>query len=126
MIKYGKINFSVLFALIAMPGCRIRENRIDFNWRESSYTAMFGYALARGINIVLINAAIYRPVVDRAYNGILRYSLVNLDRDYTTLKNVCAGTCIGDRNYYFKREVREGTPFGLGACIMFGLAYRDL
>ncbi|MDR1919017.1 MAG: glycoside hydrolase family 88 protein, partial [Tannerellaceae bacterium] len=88
------------------------------NFIESSSTAMFGYAMALGIADGLLPEETYRPVVEKAYKGIETYSLEPLG-NFLNITNVCSGTCIGDKAYYYGREVVAGTPFALGAAIMF-------
>ena len=36
-----------------------------------------------------------------------------------TLGNVCAGTCIGERDYYYARPTTEGESFADGALLLF-------
>ncbi|MCS2584401.1 glycoside hydrolase family 88 protein [Bacteroides sp. BFG-551] len=42
------------------------------------------------------------------------------------MKNVCAGTCIGDKDYYYNREIVNDRPFGYGVAIMFYDQYQLL
>ncbi|MFO7935507.1 MAG: glycoside hydrolase family 88 protein [Bacteroidales bacterium] len=96
------------------------------NWIESSSSSMYGYAISIGIRLGLLDPLIYRPVVDRAYAGLQEHSLKDLGGGYMTATNICEGTCIGDKDYYYNREVIEGIPYGLGAFIMFGVEYNKL
>jgi len=43
----------------------------DYGGKETSGTAFFTYALAYGINAGILEAAIYEPVVDKAWNGMV-------------------------------------------------------
>jgi len=43
----------------------------DYGGKETSGTAFFTYALAYGINTGILDAAIYGPVVDKAWNGMV-------------------------------------------------------
>ncbi|MBI1343322.1 MAG: hypothetical protein GC171_10360 [Terrimonas sp.] len=95
------------------------------NFLESSCTAMFGYAITLGLDMKLLREDKYRPVADLAYKGLEQYSLVKKTDNYFIPGQVCGGTCIGDKNYYFQRKITEGTPFGIGAFVLFGLAYQQ-
>lgn len=66
------------------------------NFIESSCTAMFGYAMARGIETGDLPARRFMPAVERAHEGLGKYSIFPTGH-YVTIGNVCAGTCIGDR-----------------------------
>ena len=100
-------------------------NRVEdpLNYEESSCTAMFGYALTIGIKLKILDKKIYKPVVDRAYSGLRQYSMAMEGAGYLKPVRVCEGTCIGDKNYYFKRKAVDGTPFAGGAFILFGAEY---
>lgn len=92
------------------------------NFIDSSCTAMFGYAMAKGIRLKILSEK-YKPIVANAHNGIGRYSIEQTG-NYLTLSNVCAGTCIGDKDYYYRRSVVSGTEFGLGAALLFDNEYK--
>jgi len=96
------------------------------NFQESSCTAMFSYAIALGLEMNILDNKTYQPLIDRSYKGLRQNSLKNLDGPFLTPVQVCAGTCIGEKNYYYNRRITEGTPFALGAFIMFGLEYEKL
>jgi unsaturated rhamnogalacturonyl hydrolase len=38
---------------------------------------------------------------------------------------VSGGTCVGSKDYYLTRKITEGTGFGYGSFILFGLAYEQ-
>lgn len=95
------------------------------NFIESSCTAMFAYAITAGIRNGLLPADTYLPVVERAYNGLQEHSLMKKG-EYLVMKNVCAGTCIGDKDYYYNRKVVNDRPFGYGVAIMFYDQYQLL
>ena len=96
------------------------------NFIESSCTAMFAYAMCLGVADGFLPSATFRPVVENAFVGIENHSLQPVNNQWTTIANVCHGTCIGDKAYYYARKVVEGTPFALGAAIMFHDQYRIL
>jgi unsaturated rhamnogalacturonyl hydrolase len=95
------------------------------NFIESSCTAMFGYAIAKGINFKLLPRQEYEPVVNNAMKGLQKLSTARTGR-YISPKNVCAGTCIGDENYYYRREVVNGTHYALGAYLLFSAEMNKL
>lgn len=92
------------------------------NFIESSSTAMFGYAMARGVKMKLLPAKKFRSVIKQAYEGILENSIVRL-MGLLSVRNVCAGTCIGEKEYYYKRNIVEGTEFALGVVLLFNTEY---
>jgi unsaturated rhamnogalacturonyl hydrolase len=47
------------------------------NWIDPSGTAMFVYALQRGIDLGELDAKTFRPVVDRGYASLLRFVSIN-------------------------------------------------
>lgn len=96
------------------------------NFQESSCTAMFAYAITLGLEMNILDKKIYRPVVDRSYQGLQQYSLGKTAGPYLIPQQICGGTCIGDKNYYLHRKRTEGTAFGLGSFILFGLEYNKL
>ncbi len=93
------------------------------NFLESSCTAMFGYALSIGMRHGVLKMSVYQPVVDRAYNGLKRHALKITADGYLSPDKVCIGTCIGDKDYYFSRQVASGVDFAVGVFVMFGLEY---
>jgi unsaturated rhamnogalacturonyl hydrolase len=96
------------------------------NFIESSATAMFAYGLSVGIADGLLPSDVFLPVVERAFRGIESHSLTPASDTALTVSNVCSGTCVGDKNYYFNRRVVNGTHFALGATIMFHDRYQLL
>ena len=98
------------------------DDRGRGNYIESSGTAMFGYALARGVESGILRGSRYRRAARNAWRGLLAYSLKGRGTDRLTLGNICAGTCIGERDYYYARPVTEDESFAVGAFLL--LAYR--
>jgi unsaturated rhamnogalacturonyl hydrolase len=95
------------------------------NFIESSSTAMFGYAMTVGLQAGLLSAETFLPAVTRAFNGLAEHSLLQTPNGYT-LTNVCSGTCIGDKAYYYNRKITTGTSFALGMAILFYDRYLSL
>lgn len=93
------------------------------NFLESSCTAMFGYGMVLGMKYGVLKKKTYKPVVDRIYEGLRRHAMVREGGAYLAPDRVCLGTCIGDKEYYFKRKVGQGVNYAIGAYVMFGLEY---
>lgn len=102
----------------------IRKNEKG-NFLESSCSAMFGYALAVGVKEGVLSKEIYFPIIKKVYYGLRKYATVS-DGKYLAPSKVCLGTCIGDKEYYYKRPVGIGVNYAVGAYIMFGLVYETL
>ncbi len=97
----------------------------SLNFQESSCTAMFSYAIALGLKMNILNKKTFQPIIENSYKGLRKYSTVSIEGKYFAPSQVCGGTCIGDRNYYYNRKVTEGTGFGIGAFILFGIEYES-
>ena len=89
------------------------------NFVESSCTAMFGYAMARGLGSGVLKGRKYVRAAERAWNGLLNRSVSIGSNGSVSMKNICAGTCIGERDYYYSRPVSENESFALGAFLLF-------
>jgi len=92
------------------------------NWIESSCTAMFAYGILSALKHEIVGDRIYNAAVEKAYEGLNKHS-TEQTKNGLTCTNVCTGTCIGDKDYYLKRGVQKGRPFGLGMFIQFGMLY---
>jgi unsaturated rhamnogalacturonyl hydrolase len=57
------------------------------NWGESSGTAMFTYAMVAGVKRGVLDAAIYVPVIEKAWKGL--QGQINANGD---VSNICVGT----------------------------------
>ncbi|MFN8324029.1 MAG: glycoside hydrolase family 88 protein [Chitinophagales bacterium] len=102
----------------------VRKNEPG-NWIESSCTAMFAYGMGAALRNGLVSDSTFSQSIDRAYAGLRKNSITTTGKNYLITKNICTGTCIGDKNYYFKREVQKGKPYGIGMFIQFGLRYEQ-
>ena len=96
------------------------------NFLESSCTAMFGYAAAKGLKSGVLPAS-YMQVAQKAYDGIVRHCIIGLDTDDIALGRICAGTCVGDREYYYARsQVSSGETYAIGAVLMLANELKNL
>lgn len=99
------------------------------NFIESSCTAMFGYALAQGLSKGLIRGKKYELAMELAHSGLWKYSLKTASdktADFISMSNICSGTCIGGKDYYYSRRVTENESFAVGALILFENRYHSL
>ncbi len=95
------------------------------NFLESSCTAMFAYTITMGLQMKLLDRKTYLPMVTKAYHGLRNLSMHDAGGGYLIPARVSGGTCIGDENYYLTRKITEGTGFGYGSFLLFGLAYEE-
>jgi unsaturated rhamnogalacturonyl hydrolase len=93
------------------------------NYIESSCTAMFGYGIAGALRLGIVKGEKYKRSVEKAYNGLRRHSIQHKSGPHLTTLNVCQGTCIGNKTYYFKRKAGSEKSFGVGMFILFGRAF---
>ena len=90
------------------------------NFPESSCTAMFAYAMAKGERLGLLPSQ-YRATARKAYTWLSNECLPfpeDTASERTGLLGVCEGTCIGDRNYYYSRRRMGGQTYATGAFLM--------
>lgn len=95
------------------------------NFIESSSTAMYAYAAAKGIALGILPADKYMPMIDRAYAGLEANSLQPVGK-YLKMKNICDGTCIGDKDYYYNRGIVNERAYAFGIAAMFYDQYHQL
>ena len=76
--------------------CQVVD-RIDdpANWQDSSGSAMFTYAIERGVLLGLLPADPYAAVARRGYRGVLGNCSVN-DQGLIDIKDACEGLCVQD------------------------------
>jgi rhamnogalacturonyl hydrolase YesR len=105
-------------------GALLKHQSDDGSWRQvvdepSSYreltvTAMTVAAMARGVGAGWIDAATYRPAIDRGWRAVV--ARVNEDG---TVRDVCAGTGAGPtKEYYLNRPVVNGPDDRGGAMAL--------
>jgi rhamnogalacturonyl hydrolase YesR len=63
------------------------------NWTDNSGSAMFTYAIQRGIDLGLLKRADYSTVVSSGYKGIVANARVN-DDGLVDIYNACEGLCV--------------------------------
>jgi len=89
------------------------------NFLESSCTAMFSYAFAKGVRLGILPAN-YLAAAKRAYQGIVDCCVTSPGTDSMHMNRICAGTCIGERDYYYARKIISDDSYAIGAFILLG------
>ncbi len=91
------------------------------SFEETSCTAMFTYAIARGVNRGYIGNG-YAAVARRGWAGI-----ASRIRPDGKIEGVCAGTGVGDDlEFYYKRPTPLNDPHGIGAVLLAGMEVMNL
>jgi len=87
----------------------------DKSWKETSSTAMFGYAMTIGVKKGILSMSTYMPACQRAWISLATY--INEDGKIT---NVCVGTGKNnDVNYYLNRPRSIGDLHGQAPMLWF-------
>lgn len=87
------------------------------NFLESSCTAMFAYAAAKGFRAGVLGKKYFR-CARKAYKGLLTNCVRNAGGEEVFLDGICEGTCIGDKDYYFSRKAIGAETYATGAFLM--------
>ncbi|MCG8528921.1 MAG: glycoside hydrolase family 88 protein [Opitutales bacterium] len=83
------------------------------SWEETSCTAMFLLAMARGVRLGWIDRETFMPVIQKAWDGLK--SKIEADGK---VAGICQGTGIGESyEFYYERKARPHDPRGVGAVI---------
>ncbi|HEY0944246.1 MAG TPA: glycoside hydrolase family 88 protein [Opitutaceae bacterium] len=90
-------------------------DRVD-SYPETSATAMFVYALARGINRGWLDRLAYGPAVSLGWNAVTKQ--IN---EHGQVENTCVGTGMGfDPAFYYHRPVSPYAAHGYGPVLLAG------
>jgi len=95
----------------------------SLNFQESSCSAMFSYAILKGIKTHLLPPDIFKPVVEKAFAGLKKFCIRKTGDNYLVPDRVCEGTCIGNKMYYYKRKSVDAEDFGIGVFVMAASDY---
>lgn len=91
------------------------------SYEETSSTAMFTLAIARGVLNNWLDES-YTQYAIKGWNGI-----ADKIKDDGTVEGICRGTGIGfDLEFYFNRETPDNDPRGLGAVLTAGVEVSKL
>ncbi len=77
------------------------------NWTDTSGSAMFTYAIAKGIELGLLDKYEYAPVVEKGYQGIIGNARIN-SKGLLDIYSACDGVGVQDsydRYIKFKRSI---------------------
>lgn len=103
------------------------------NYLEASCSAMFTYALFKGINLKVIDKDQYLPTAIKAYNGILQNLIKQNPDGSISLTQICAVAGLGGNpyrdgsyTYYINEPKRDDDPKGVGPFILASLEYEKL
>ena len=96
------------------------------NYLESSCTAMYCYAIGRGIRLGLIDREKHFPVVERGVKGLQVHSTYTNNNNTSQPINVCVGTGIGNKGYYYDRSTVAGLSFAVGSYLLAGYELQQL
>jgi rhamnogalacturonyl hydrolase YesR len=79
-----------------------------YSWAESSGTAMFAFAMTRGVNLGILKDKKFSISIDKAYNTVIAH--VN---NQGRIREVCVGTNkMPDRDFYLERPRVVGDYHG--------------
>lgn len=91
------------------------------SYKETSCTAMFALAMARGVRKGWLNKSFKQPAL-KAWSAVAGKIDAN-----GVVHGICRGTEIGlDEQFYFDRKTIDNDPRGLGAVITAGLEIAKL
>lgn len=95
------------------------------NFKEASATAMFVYALTKGIKNGWLDARRYGPVAERGYAGLLNQFVATDKAGVVHVQGICKVAGLGGQpyrdgsyDYYVGTEVVADDPKGVGAFIL--------
>ena len=77
------------------------------NWTDTSGSAMFTYALARGIELGLLDRTAYAPAVEKGYKGITDNAKIN-EQGLLDIYSACDGVGVQsnyDHYIHYKKSV---------------------
>ena len=103
------------------------------NYLESSVSAMFTYALLKGVRLGLLDRDAYLPRAERAYHGLIREFVRPGDDGHISLTRVVSVGGLGGDNdrdgtfeYYLSEPVVADDPKGVGPFILASLEMERL
>jgi unsaturated rhamnogalacturonyl hydrolase len=95
------------------------------NYRESSASSMFVYALSKAVRSGWLDKAVYSKVASRGYRGLLQEFIAFDANGHLNLKNVCKVAGLGGNPYrdgsyayYTSTDVVKNDAKGVGAFLL--------
>ncbi len=93
------------------------------NWLEASGSAMFVYAMAKGVRLSMLDSG-YLPIAERGYQGLLN-ELISVEDGVVHLNNVCRSAGLGGEpyrsgsyEYYVTTDRVRDDAHGIGAFLL--------
>lgn len=87
------------------------------NWQESSATAMYVYAMAKGVRLGYLPQSLL-PVIEQGWQG-LNEQFIEEQNSLLTLTDTCEGTGVSNTySFYAGRRALSNDPKGLGPYLM--------
>lgn len=94
------------------------------NWFESSCSCLFTYAISKAVKTGIVGEE-YIEYMKKGYNGVINTITVDEEKCELYVNKVCIGTCIGDYDYYIKRDTVTNDLHGMGAFVLMCSEYYD-
>jgi rhamnogalacturonyl hydrolase YesR len=95
------------------------------NYREASATAMFAYALSKGVRKGWLDKAKFLPAAERGFAGLVEEFAAVDQQGNVELRGVCKVAGLGGNpyrdgsyEYYVSTDIASNDPKGLGAFIL--------
>lgn len=140
----GRDSMLVIFNNVATQVKRLQDSKTGLwyqvldksgekgNYLESSCSAMFVYALFKGVRMGYIDDS-YLEVAIKGYQGILKH-FIKVDKDgLVTITQACAVAGLGGKNYrsgdyeyYINEAIRDNDPKAVGPFILGSLEWERL
>jgi unsaturated rhamnogalacturonyl hydrolase len=86
------------------------------NWQETSSSSMFTYITSMAVQRGYVNRK-YAKVAEKGYRGVMEKVTVG-DDGLTNISDICEGTNVSDKAYYFGRKRNANDFHGLGAFLL--------
>ena len=107
------------------------------NYLEGSGSAMFVYALAKGVNQGYLPREKYLPAILQGYAGLIRTLVKTGPGDAVSLTQICQGAGLGYTNsagrvrdgsyeYYLSEPIVDNDPKGTGPFLLAGIEVQKL
>lgn len=120
LLRYQDPETKMWYQVVDMPGA-------EGNYTESTCSAMFCYAMAKGARTGYLPAK-FRTIAAETYQGIWDSAIVENEDGTVSLTRCCAVAGLGgnpyrsgEYDYYIHEQVRDNDPKGIGPLILAGL-----
>ena len=120
LLRYQDPETKMWYQVVDMP-------EAEGNYTESTCSAMFCYAMAKGARKGYLPAK-FRTIAEEAYNGIWNNAIIENEDGTVSLTRCCAVAGLGgnpyrsgEYDYYIHEQVRNDDPKGIGPLLLAGL-----